>query len=91
VQVRHVQRSGQSVEQADADQKQDGRDEVDGHIFDAAVELCLVAAQDQETEGGDQHHLEPDIQVEQIAGDEGTADPGQEHLEQRVISQRLTP
>ena len=45
-------------------------------VFDRAVDLLAARAEDQQAEGGDQQHLEPDIEIEQIAGQEGAADAG---------------
>ena len=87
MQIGHVQRPGQTIKQADPRQEQDRRDQVERDVFDAAIKLFLLAAQNQQAKGRDQHHLEPDIEVEDIAGQKRAADTGQQHLEQRVIAQ----
>jgi hypothetical protein len=89
VQVRHVERAGDPVKQAHPRQEQDRRDEVQRHVLDPAIELLAPPTEDQEAEGRDQHHLEPDVEVEEVAGQERPADPGQQHLEQGVVAQRL--
>ena len=91
VQVRHVQRAGDAVKQADPRQEHDRRDEVQRHILDAAIQLFLAAAQHQKAEAGDQHDLEPDIEVEQVARQEGAADRRDQHLKQGVKAQTLQP
>jgi hypothetical protein len=45
-----------------------------GHVLDGAFHLRPLAAQDQQREGGHQQHFNPDVQVEDIAGEEGAAD-----------------
>ena len=47
-------------------------------VFHRAVELQRIAGEHDQPERGDQHHLEPDIEVEQIAGQEGAADASQQ-------------
>ena len=80
--VGHVERAGDAVEQADA---RSGtaptaiRFSVD--VLDPAVELRALAAEHQQAERGDQHHLEPDVQVEEVAGQEGAADAQQLDVE----------
>ena len=46
-------------------------------------------AQDQQHERGHQHHLEPDVQVEDVAGQERPADAHQQGVDQRVVAERL--
>ena len=90
-QVGHVERAGHAVENADAGQEQDGRDQVEGHVFDAAVDLLARAAHDQKAEGGDQHHFEPDVEVEEVTGQEGPGHARDQDLEQRVIAEARDP
>ena len=91
MQVCHVQRAGDAVEEADPRQEHDGRDQVQQHVLDAAVQLLARAAQHQEAEAGDQHDLEPDIEVEQVARQEGPADAHQQGLQQGVEAETLQP
>jgi hypothetical protein len=67
-QVGEVQGAGKPVEQADSREEENGRDQVQRDVFHAAVDLLLAPAQDEQAEGRDEHDLEPDIEVEQVAG-----------------------
>ncbi len=89
VQLGHVQGAGGAVEQADRRQEQDGGDQVDGRVLDRAVELRLLAAERDQRERGDQHHLEPDVEVEQVAGEEGAADAAQQDMVEGVEAEAL--
>ena len=89
VQVGHVERAGGAVEQADARQEGDGGDQVEADVLGRAVELVLAAADDEQAEGGDQHHLEPDVHVEDVAGQEGAADAGEHGVGQGVVAEVL--
>jgi len=72
-----------------AREEQDGRNQIDRDIFDPAVQLRLVAAKHEQSERGDQHDLEPDIEVEQVAGHERTAHAGEQRLEQRMVAEHF--
>ncbi len=89
--VGEVQCTAHAVKQANAGQKQDRGDQVQGDVFYAPVDLLLAAAHDQEAKGRDQHHLEPDIEVEEVTGQERPRDPADQHVEERVIPQMLGP
>ena len=39
----------------------------------------------------DQHHLEPDVQIEDVSGQERAGDAHQQNVDQRVIAERLAP
>jgi hypothetical protein len=86
-QIGHVERAGHAVKQPDARQEQDRRDQVERDVFHPPVDLFAPPAQDEKPEGRDQHHLEPDIEVEKIAGEEGPGHPADQEIEERVIAQ----
>ena len=48
------------------------------------ADLCAGAPEDEEDVRGDQHHLERDEQVEQVAGQERQVHPGEQHQVDRV-------
>ena len=90
-QVRHVQRARHAVEQADRRQEERRRQQVERDVLDRAFELGALAAQRHQDERPHQQHFEPDVQVEDVAGQERPADPHQHRLEQRVEAERLAP
>ena len=57
--------------------------------FIGAVELVPAAADHEQAEGRDQHHLEPDVHVEDVAGQERAADAGEQRVGQRVVAVAL--
>ena len=77
VQVGHVEGAGEAVEKADGGQEEDSGDQVDRDIFDSTIELTPITAERHQGEGGDQHHLEPDIEIEEIAGEKGAGHAGE--------------
>ena len=55
------------------------------------MELSARAVQRHEHERADQHHLEPDVQVEDVPSQKGSRDPHQQHVNQRVVAERFAP
>ena len=90
-QIRNVERARLAVEQSDGCQEEGRRQQVEPDVRERGVELSARAVQGHQDEGGDQHHLEPDVQVEDVAGQEGPRDPHQQHVYQRVVAERLAP
>ena len=82
--MRHVERAGDAVDQADADQEQQRGGQVDGDVVQPRLHPRLPRSVQQQPVGRGQQHLEEDEQVEQIAGQERAVQPHQQELEQRV-------
>ena len=82
--VGHVQRAERAVEQPGRDQEQSRGDEVEHRVFGRAIDLFGFRPQDDQAEGRDQEDLEPDIEVEDVAGQERAADT-RHHQEQERI------
>ena len=71
--------------------KKDGRrDQVDGDVLECRLHLRARTVQRHQHERRDQHHLEPDVEVEQVAGQERTGDAHQQDLDQRVVAECFT-
>ena len=83
-QLAHVQRAAGAVDQAGGEQEDQRGEQVKGHVGHAAGQPAAAAAKRHQGEGGDQQHLEPDIEVEDVGGDEGAADAGQQTLDEQV-------
>ena len=83
-QVRHVERAGDAVDQADADQEQQRGGEVDRDVVHARPDTKRTRAVQQQAVGCRQHHLEEDEEVEQVPGQESAVQPHEQELEQRV-------
>ncbi len=87
--VGHVDRAGDPVDDADGHQ-QDGRGhQVDGHVLERALELRPLPTQRQQHERGDEQDLEPDVEVEEVTGQEGAGHARQQHHRQRVVGETL--
>jgi len=84
-QVGHVQRAGHAVEDADRGQEQGRRQQVDGDVLQRAFKLLALAAQGHQHKRRDQHHLEPDIQVEHIPGQKCATDTHQQRVQQGIV------
>ena len=67
----HIERTGHAIDQSQPGEKQQGRDQVDDHVLDTTVKLCAGFALHQQGERCHQHDLEPDKEVEDIAGEHG--------------------
>ena len=59
-------------------------------VGERRMELRARAVQRHQHERGDQHHLEPDVEVEDVAGQEGAGHAHQQHVDERVIAERFT-
>jgi hypothetical protein len=81
--IGHVERAEDGIKDADRYQEQGGSDEVEDGVFHRAVDLDTSGADDQQAEGRNQQHLEPDVEIEEIAGQEGAADACHQHQQQR--------
>ena len=55
------------------------------------MQLRARAVQRHQHERGDQHHLEPHVQVEDVPGQERARHAHQQHLNQRVITEGFAP
>jgi len=87
--VGHVQRARGGVQAADGDQHQRRGDEVEHDVLQAGAGVFRPGVEHDEHVGGHQHHLEPDEQVEQVAGEKGARDADQREVKQRVEGQLL--
>ena len=75
----HVQRAGRGVDQRDADQEDQRRHHRHHHVGDADAHPLGAGADGQQHEARRQQHLEPDEEVEQVAGQERVAHAGRQH------------
>ena len=83
-QMRHVQRAGRAVDQADPDQEQQRAGQVHRDVMQPRPHPQLAPAMQQKAIGRGQQNLEKHEQVEQIAGQEGPVQPHQQELQHRV-------
>ena len=90
-QVRHVEGAGHGVENAHRGQEERRRHQVEGDVLDGALELCALASQREQDEGRDQQHLEPDEQIEDVAGQEGAGHAHDQDVEQRIVAVGFPP
>ncbi len=80
--IGHVERAEDGVEITHRDQEKRRADEVQDDIFQRAVDLLPRRAEHDEAEGRDQQHFEPDIEVEDVSGQERAGNAGhQQHQE----------
>lgn len=80
--IGHVERAEDGIEITHSYQEQRRADQVQNGVFQRAVDLLARRAEHDQAEGRDQQHLEPDIEVEDVAGQESAGDTGhQEHQE----------
>ena len=86
MQVRHVEGSRQSVQQSDAAEQQRGRDQAQGGVAHGAVQLRRRSSQYQQGQRGDEHDLEPDVQIEDVSRQERTAHARQQRVQQGMQS-----
>ena len=77
-------RSEQAIKIAGGNQKQCRGNQVEEGIFDSPVELLALGPQNQQPEGGNQQNLEPDVEIEDIAGEKRTEDPRHDQHQERV-------
>ncbi|MNK56387.1 hypothetical protein D3C87_754220 [compost metagenome] len=82
--VTHVQRAGHTIDEADADQEEQCRNEVDGDVMQPRLDALLAGTVQQQPIGGRQHHFEENEEIEEVAGQERAVDAHQHHLEQRM-------
>ncbi|MNY22659.1 hypothetical protein D3C86_1562860 [compost metagenome] len=66
--VGHVEGTGHAIDQADSNQKEQRRRQVDCDITQSGPHPLLARPMQQQAVGGGQHDLEEDEQVEQVAG-----------------------
>ena len=66
-QVRHVERSRLAVEQADAHEHERRAHHAHRRVAERAVDLGAPPVERHQPERGDEHQLEPDVQVEDVA------------------------
>ena len=69
--ISHVQRSGRAIDEADADQEQQGRGEIDCDVVQARLDPQHSRTMQNKSVGGCQQQLEKYEQIEQIAGQKG--------------------
>ena len=87
----HVERAGGPVQQPEGSEENGRRDQVDGDVLECRPHLFSCAVERHQHEGRHEHDLEPDIEVEEITGQERTGDSHEEDLEQRVVAEGFTP
>ena len=73
-----------AVEIGGGDQEQRRREQVEDRVFGRAVDLRAFRAEDQKAERGDQEHLEPDVEIEDVAGQERSVDAGHQQHQERI-------
>ena len=83
--MRHVQRARHAIDQADPQQQQQGRRQVDRDVMQPRADPHLSRPVQQQAIGRGQQHLEKDEQVEQVAGQERAVQTDQQELEQRKV------
>src|SRR3546814_13000028 len=81
-------RSGHAVDQADADQEQGGRDQVDGDVVHPRLDAGDPGAVQNQAVGGGQQHPEEDEEIEQVAGDRKSVGKGKSVSERVVLGGR---
>ena len=84
--VGHVQRAGFPVKDPHRRQEEGRRDEIEGYVFQRSFHLRPFASQGHEDERCDQHDLEPDVEVEDVARQKGPGHPHQQDVEKRVVA-----
>ena len=87
----HVERAGGAVQQPEGGEENGRRDQVDGDVLERRLHLRAGTVERHQHEGRHEHHLEPDIEVEEITGQERTGDSHEQDLEQRVVAECFTP
>ena len=89
--IGHVERPGGAVQQPERGQK-DGRcDQVDRDVLERRLHLRAGPVERHQHERRHQHDLEPHVEVEEVAGQEGPGDSHQQDLHQRVVAEGFPP
>ncbi len=83
-QVRYVERAGDAIDQADADEEQRRCREIDRDVLHARSHALRARAMQHQPVRGGQQHFEEDEQVEQVAREEGPIDPHQQQLKEAM-------
>ena len=84
VQMGHVQSACQTIEQSQTHEEQKRRQQVDHHVGDRPRKLGRPLAPRHETKRGHQHDLEPDIEIEEVAGQKGPTETAEQDMEKGV-------
>jgi len=84
-----LRRPRHRVETADSQQHQRAADDVEDEVPDRRRGVAGAAVEGDEHVAGHQHHLEPDEEVEQVAGEEGAGDAQEEAVKERVVVHAL--
>jgi hypothetical protein len=82
--VGHVEGAGGAVEEGDGHQEEGGGHEVERHVPDAASS-CAFPPPSARRPKDEIACLEPDVEVEDVAGEEGAGDAEEEPLVERVV------
>jgi hypothetical protein len=69
--IGHVERPGHTIQQPERREEDRRGDQVDRDVLERRLHLCAGAMQGHQHERCDQHHFEPHVQIEQVAGEEG--------------------
>ena len=82
--LHHVDGAEGPVDHRDRGEEEDRRDQRDDDVDDAGADPRLGAAQRDQHVRGDEQDLEADVEVEQVAGDEGVEDARRQDQVRRV-------
>ena len=63
------------------------RQQVEADVGECGVELGTRPVQRHEHERADQHHFEPDEEIEDVAGEKRTGHAHQDQLDERVVAE----
>lgn len=80
-QIGHVQRAGESVQDRQGREEDDGGQQIQREVLHRPFELCLLPPERQQHERTDNHHFEPDVEVEDVAREEGAVEPHDEQVQ----------
>ncbi|MBS1135095.1 MAG: hypothetical protein H6R02_2236, partial [Burkholderiaceae bacterium] len=62
--------AGGTVDHADRAEHQQRAEHADGEVLERRLAVAPLATQHQKAEDADQHQLEPDVEIEQVRGEE---------------------
>jgi len=82
--IRHVERAGDAVDQADTDKKEQRGRQVDRDVVQARAHAEGAAPMQQKAVRGRQRDLEEHEEVKQVAGQKGASQPHEQELEDAV-------
>ncbi len=83
--IRHVERAHGAVDQANRDEKEHRGEQVQRDILNRPFELAPLATEREQHKGRQEHQLEPDIEIEDVAGQERAAHRGEKRHREWVM------